>query len=93
MSCASRFYRLSRALADDSKPDRTKIILARSPAHLHLVTAEFLKSGRTSLTRAIKDNFSGTIAQLLLYAVENGKKDRDAPGICQSSSTVHIRGF
>lgn len=66
----------------------TKIILARSPAHLHLVTAEFLKSGRTSLTRAIKDNFSGTIAQLLLYAVENGKKDRDAPGIWRDAKLL-----
>lgn len=61
----------------------TKILLARSPPHLHAIVVEYFKATHQSLTRAIKDCFSGTLARLLLHAVESGKKDGDAPGICK----------
>lgn len=67
-----------------SSAQSTKILLARSPAHIHLITVEFRRHSPTTLTRAIKQVFSGTLEKLLLYAVENGKNSKDAPGVCES---------
>lgn len=65
--------------------DRCKIILARSPAHLHSVIIEYRRQLKVSLSKAIKVGFSGTLQNMLLYAVEHAKNDHDGPGICASN--------
>lgn len=70
-------------VADLRIENSTKILLARSPAHIHLITVEFRKHSPTSLTRSIKQVFTGTLEKLLLYAVENGKNDKDGAGVCK----------
>lgn len=60
----------------------TKIIFARSPEHIHQLTVDYKKQSATSLTRAIKQNFTGMLLQMLLYACETGKNDSRGPGVC-----------
>ncbi|GAA5879161.1 hypothetical protein JCM8547_001601 [Rhodosporidiobolus lusitaniae] len=53
-----------------------KILLARSPSHLHALILEYRKStaGHSSLSKAIKQCVpSGTLQKLFLHAVENAK--------------------
>ncbi|GAA5992429.1 hypothetical protein JCM11641_002904 [Rhodosporidiobolus odoratus] len=53
-----------------------KILLARSPTHLHSLTLEYRRStsGHSSLTKAIKQCVpTGTLQKLFLHAVENAK--------------------
>lgn len=57
-----------------------KILLARSPAHLHALVVEYRKStgGHSSLTKAIKQCIpAGTLQRLFLHAVENAKSVAD----------------
>lgn len=54
----------------------SKILLARSPAHLHALVGEYHKStaGHSTLTKAIKQCIpAGTLQKLFLHAVENAK--------------------
>jgi len=51
------------------------IIFRRSPTYLHALCAQFKSSQRSSLTKQIKQHFSGHLEQALLYAVEGGKRD------------------
>lgn len=62
---------------------RSRILLARSPTHIHSLAIEYLKTSRNSLTHAIKESFTGSVEKMFLYAVENGKRDRDGPGVCE----------
>ncbi|GAA5837378.1 hypothetical protein JCM9279_005668 [Rhodotorula babjevae] len=53
-----------------------KVLLARSPTHLHALVAEYRKStgGHSSLTKAIKQCVPlGTLQRLFLHAVEGAK--------------------
>ncbi|KAM0755554.1 hypothetical protein T439DRAFT_320247 [Meredithblackwellia eburnea MCA 4105] len=54
-----------------------RILLARSPDHLHAVLVEFKKQSNKSLTKAIKDTFEKTHKDMFLHAVEGAKNDRD----------------
>ncbi|BGO94729.1 hypothetical protein NBRC10512_007324 [Rhodotorula toruloides] len=54
----------------------SKILLARSPTHMHALVIEYRKStaGHSTLTKAIKQCIpSGTLQKLFLHAVENAK--------------------
>ncbi|GAA6022178.1 hypothetical protein JCM10207_003935 [Rhodosporidiobolus poonsookiae] len=60
-----------------------KILLARSPAHLHKLVVEYRKStaGHSSLTKAIKHCVpAGTLQRLFLHAVENAKNVGEGKG-------------
>ncbi|GAA6007272.1 hypothetical protein JCM11491_003069 [Sporobolomyces phaffii] len=55
----------------------SKILLARSPAHLGELDIEYRRStaGHSSLSKAIKQSVgAGTLQRMLLHAVEGGKK-------------------
>ncbi|GAA5892067.1 hypothetical protein JCM6882_005685 [Rhodosporidiobolus microsporus] len=61
-----------------------KILLARSPTHLHSLTLDYRKTvtaGHSSLTKAIKQCIpAGTLQRLFLHAVENAKNVTTAAG-------------
>jgi len=63
--------------ADSTPPARSaKVLLARSPTHLHALVAEYRKStgGHSSLTKAIKQCVPlATLQRLFLHAVEGAK--------------------
>lgn len=57
-------------------PTSAKILLARSPSHLHALIVEYRKStsGALSLSKAIKQSVpAGTLQKLFLHAAENAK--------------------
>ncbi|BGP28596.1 hypothetical protein JCM10296v2_000332 [Rhodotorula toruloides] len=61
----------------------SKILLARSPTHLHALVLEYRKStaGHSTLTKAIKQCIpSGTLQKLFLHAVENAKNVGEGKG-------------
>jgi len=51
------------------------IIFARSPVYLQALCNQFKQSQRSSLTKQLKQHFSGHLQDALLYAVEGGKRD------------------
>ncbi|GAA6053438.1 hypothetical protein JCM3770_005166 [Rhodotorula araucariae] len=61
-----------------------KVLLARSPAHLHALVGEYRKStgGHSSLTKAIKQCIpAGTLQRMFLHAVEGAKNVSAVAGI------------
>lgn len=89
MSCASSHFvdGDNEGAKTDPNGCRSKILLARSPEHLHAVVQEFKKTPggakALSLTKAIKTALpAGQIRSMLLYAVEGAKNDVD--GACAS---------
>lgn len=61
-----------------------KVLLARSPTHLHALVAEYRKStgGHSSLTKAIKQCIpAGTLQRVFLHAVEGAKNVSDEFGV------------
>ncbi|KDE06045.1 hypothetical protein MVLG_03599 [Microbotryum lychnidis-dioicae p1A1 Lamole] len=68
----------------------TKIILARSPAHVHALALEY-RSHPQSLSQSIKQVYSTAapaLAKLLLHAVENGKNDDEGPGVWRDAKSL-----
>ncbi|SCV68675.1 BQ2448_796 [Microbotryum intermedium] len=68
----------------------TKILLARSPAHVHALTLEY-RSHPHSLSQSIKQVYSTAapaLAKLLLHAVENGKNNDDGPGVWRDAKSL-----
>lgn len=51
------------------------IIFRRSPTYIQALCNQFKASQRSSLTKQIKQHFSGHLQDALLYAVEGGKRD------------------
>lgn len=60
-----------------------KTLLARSPIHLNSIAQQFRKACTMSLTKAIKQHFSGLTGDMLLFAVENAKHDSHDIGVCE----------
>ncbi|BGP36461.1 hypothetical protein JCM10449v2_000362 [Rhodotorula kratochvilovae] len=61
-----------------------KVLLARSPTHLHALVLEYRKStgGHSSLTKAIKQCIpAGTLQRLFLHAVEGAKNVSEEIGV------------
>ena len=77
-SKGSAWYQLTRP----SLLQSIKILLARSPAHIHSIVVEYRKNSPTSLSKAVKQVFIGPLVKMLLFAIENSKNDKDGPGVC-----------
>ncbi|KAI5481521.1 Annexin family protein [Pseudohyphozyma bogoriensis] len=67
----------------------SKIILARSPAHLHSVQVEYRKRTKMTLTKAVKQASTGTLEKILLYALETGKNDSDGPEVWRDAKLLY----
>ncbi|TNY17193.1 hypothetical protein DMC30DRAFT_137154 [Rhodotorula diobovata] len=68
----------------EATPRFAKVLLARSPTHLHALVAEYRKStgGHSSLTKAIKQCIpAGTLQRVFLHAVEGAKNVSDEFGV------------
>lgn len=66
----------------------TKILLGRSPAFVHDLSAMYLKKTRVTLTRAIKRAYTGTLSKLLLHVVEAAKKDDEHFGVWRDAKLL-----
>lgn len=62
----------------------TKILLARSPSHLHSISSEYSKATNSTLTTSIREVFSGMLRKILLHTVENSEGiNEGGAGICE----------
>ncbi|KAK4054841.1 hypothetical protein OIV83_000765 [Microbotryomycetes sp. JL201] len=68
--------------------DSVRILLSRSPEHLGHVMQEFRRGSATSITKAIKQVFHGTLLEMLLFAVENAKHKEDGLGVWRDAKRL-----
>ncbi|KAM0793171.1 hypothetical protein ACM66B_000645 [Microbotryomycetes sp. NB124-2] len=66
-----------------------RILLSRSPEHLRAVMQEYRRGSATSLPKAIKQVFNGTLLEMLLFVIENVKHVENGLGVWRDAKRLH----